>query len=106
MVEFCEKCGAIIMGKAGEEVSCPACGHSTQAKEEVTLTQKVEKKKELEVFDEESTQVHPIATLDSGCPKCGCTQVYYWSKQMRAGDEPETQFYKCTSCKHQWRKHM
>lgn len=102
MVEFCDKCGAIIMGKAGESTACPACGHSKEVKEEVKISQKVEEKQEIEVVDTESTEeIHPITPAE--CPKCKNPEAYYWTKQTRAGDEPETQFFKCVKCKHQWR---
>lgn len=106
MVDFCEKCGAIIMGKKGEAVACPSCGHEVKAKSEIKLTQKVEKVQEKEIVDVDDTsaEIHP--EIDIECPECGNNKARYFSKQMRSGDEPETQFYKCTKCKHQWRKHM
>ena len=39
------------------------------------------------------------------CPKCGNPEAYYWLLQTRAGDEPETQFFRCTKCSHQWRNY-
>lgn len=102
MVDFCEKCGAIIVGKKGEKVKCPACGKSSEAKTEVKLSEKVKKKEEVEVINSNKTpEIHP--TTEAECPQCGCTEAYYWTKQTRAGDEPETQFFKCTECAHQWR---
>ncbi|MEC8339107.1 MAG: transcription factor S [Nanoarchaeota archaeon] len=107
MVDFCDKCGAIIMGAKGSEVPCPSCGHSNKATSEVKISQKIEKKEEKEIVDTEdaSAEVHPIAK-GIECPECGHDEARYFSRQMRAGDEPETQFYKCENCKHQWRKHM
>lgn len=105
MVDFCEKCGALIMGKAGEDITCSSCKHVNQATTSVDLSQKVEKKKEFEVLgDESKAEVHPLT--DTQCPKCGHNKAYFWTKQMRAGDEPETQFYKCEKCSHQWRDYM
>ena len=105
MVDFCEKCGALIMGKAGEDITCSSCGHVNKATTDMNLSQKVEKKKELEILgDESETEVYPLA--DAQCERCGHDKAYFWSKQMRAGDEPETQFYKCEKCGHQWRDYM
>ncbi|MCA9496249.1 MAG: transcription factor S [Nanoarchaeota archaeon] len=102
MVEFCSKCDAIIIGKKGEEITCAACGHVNKAKSSVKLSEKIEKKDEMEVFDISSTEeIHPITPVE--CPKCKNSEAYYWTKQTRAGDEPETQFFKCCVCKHQWR---
>jgi len=102
MVEFCSKCGSIIMGKKGENVLCPACGTKNKTKDTIKLTEKVAKKEELEVINANKTEeIHPITPAD--CPQCGCKQAYYWTKQTRAGDEPETQFFKCVECAHKWR---
>jgi DNA-directed RNA polymerase subunit M len=102
MVDFCEKCGAIVIGKKGEEVSCSSCGHGTKAKSAVSLSQKISKKEEIEIVDtDKSSEVHPTTEVD--CPECSHNLAYYWTKQTRAGDEPETQFFKCVSCNHQWR---
>ena len=107
MVDFCDKCGAIIMGAKGTQVACSACGHSNKAKSEVKLSQKIEKKEEKEIIDVSSDEmeVNPIAK-GIECPKCENDEARYSSRQMRSGDEPETQFYTCTKCKHHWRKHM
>lgn len=105
MVDFCSKCNALIMGKAGEEIKCASCGHIEKAQSDMTLSQKVEKKKKLEVMgDSAEAEVYPLSDVE--CPKCGHPKSYFWSKQMRAGDEPETQFYKCEKCSHQWRDYM
>lgn len=104
MVEFCDDCGALIMGKKGEEVICPSCGKSKTAKE-VKLSKKLEVKEDLEVIDkdESGAEIHPLT--DSECPECKHNKAFYWTRQTRAGDEPETQFYKCEKCKHQWREY-
>mgnify|MGYP006309565357 CR=1 FL=1 len=105
MVDFCEKCGALIMGKAGEDITCSSCGFINKATISVELSQKVQRKKEFEVLGEEAkTEVNPLT--DTKCPKCEHNKAYFWTKQMRAGDEPETQFYKCEKCNHQWRDYM
>jgi len=105
MVEFCDDCGALIMGKKGEEVVCPSCGKSKTAKKDVVISKKLEVKEDLEIIDkdEASGEIHPITDVD--CPECEHPKAFYWTKQTRAGDEPETQFYKCEKCKHQWREY-
>jgi len=92
------------MGKKGEEVACPSCGHNTKAKSEVKLSEKIEKKEETEIVDtDNSEEIYPTTPVE--CPKCGNDEAYYWTKQTRAGDEPETQFFKCVACKNQWREY-
>lgn len=102
MVDFCEKCDALIMGKKNQEVSCPSCGHISKAKGEISLKKKIDKKEDFEVFNPDSTDgIYPTTEVE--CPECKHKEAYYWTKQTRAGDEPETQFFKCVECKHQWR---
>lgn len=102
MVDFCEKCGAIIMGKKGENVECSSCGAKNKAKSTIKLSEKVEHKEEIEVIDTNKTaEIHPTTEIE--CPQCGNHEAHYWTKQTRSGDEPETQFFKCVECAHQWR---
>ncbi len=45
---------------------------------------------------------HPI--IDNViCPKCGNTQANWWMVQTDSADEPSTQFFRCTKCRHTWR---
>ena len=102
MVDFCNKCGSIIMGKKGDSVECPSCGEKNKAKTTVKLSQKVQQKEEKEIINTNKTpEIHPTTLAE--CPQCKASEAYYWTKQTRAGDEPETQFFKCTECAHQWR---
>ncbi|MFW6283525.1 MAG: transcription factor S [Minisyncoccales bacterium] len=104
MVDFCDKCSSIIIGKKGEAVKCPSCGHENKAKSTINLSEKIENKQEKEVVDiNSSAEIHPTTEVE--CPECENKEAYYWTKQTRAADEPETQFFKCTACKHQWREY-
>ena len=105
MVEFCSNCGAILIGKKGEEITCKGCGFIQKAKTSVVMSEKIEKKSEIEVIDtrDSSAEIHPLTEME--CPKCKHSLAYYWTRQTRAGDEPETNFYKCELCKHQWREY-
>ena len=102
MVDFCDDCGSIIMGKKGEDSTCPACGKIQKSKTSISLNEKIKKTEDIEVIDKNASEkVNSI--VDDKCKKCSETKVYFWTKQMRSGDEPETQFFKCTKCGHQWR---
>lgn len=37
------------------------------------------------------------------CPKCGNHEAYWWIVQTDTAEEPSTQFFRCTKCKHTWR---
>ncbi len=105
-IEFCSECGAIVMGKKGEEVNCPSCGTPQKASNSIKLSEKVVKKEEKEIVstDKTAAEIHPL--MDFECPKCGNGKAYFWTKQTRSGDEPETQFFKCNSCSNQWRNYQ
>lgn len=101
---FCPKCGSMLRPKVvrDKKVMGCSCGYSEEkSSSSVKFTEKKEEiRRDFEVVEKE-VSVHPI--VDEECPKCKNPQAYTWSQQMRAGDEPETQFFKCTVCSHQWR---
>ena len=39
------------------------------------------------------------------CPKCKNNKAVWWLLQTRSGDEPPTQFYRCTKCAQTWREY-
>jgi DNA-directed RNA polymerase subunit M len=100
---FCPKCKSILLPKKkGTKVQlvCSGCGY-TSGEGKAVISEKVHHDhKEMEIIRSD-TEVLP--TTDVICPKCGNKKAYYWFLQTRASDEPETQFLKCTECKHQWR---
>lgn len=92
------------MGKKGEDATCPSCGDVQKAKTTISLKEKIIKKNELEIIENNSTvKMHPL--VDTVCPKCKHSRAHFWTKQTRAGDEPETQFYQCEKCAHKWRNY-
>ena len=102
---FCEKCGGLMVlkGEAKKRyLACTRCSFKKKEIKEMKFSEKVESKtKPIEVIEKE-VETSPI--LEKDCPKCGNDKAYFWTVQTRAGDEPETEFYKCTKCKHQWRE--
>lgn len=102
---FCKKCGSMLRPKVvrDKKVMACSCGYVAESTGSSTMTfnsKPSEVIKEVEVIEKEIS-IHPI--VDEECPKCKNPKAFTWSQQMRAGDEPETQFFKCTECKHQWR---
>ena len=108
---FCKKCGSILVPKKGQMV-CPRCSYKSKEKigtqttkesdSSFTIKERVKQKEkpEIEIVEEEKEAL-PI--VDRECPKCGNKQAYFWEIQTRAADEPATQFFRCTKCKHTWR---
>lgn len=97
---FCPKCSSLLMPSEGI-MKCPNCKHSAK---EGKLTEKKKKEKKLEVI-ETKEQEKSFPTIKADCEKCGNNQAYFHTKQTRAADEPETNFFKCTKCGHQWREY-
>ena len=103
-MEFCPKCGSIVVPKAGSKSKSYACdcGYRTKQVPSTVLKEKItlEKKDQIEVIDK---NLETLPKTEEECPKCKNNGAYYWSVQTRAGDEAETRFFECTKCKHRWR---
>jgi len=102
-MKFCPKCGSILV-PAGTEVVCKSCGHK-EAAGDLRLFKEVKKEKKQVVAQEKTKDVETMPTANIKCPKCGHDVAYFWTVQTRAGDEAETQFYRCKKCGHNWRKY-
>lgn len=101
-MQFCPKCGTILVQK-NKSLLCPKCGYRTKERIDLISSEKVTRAGKIDVLHERESSVWPV--VSEVCPKCGHGQAYYFSAQMRSGDEAETQFYKCVKCKHTWRKY-
>ena len=99
-MEFCEKCGGLIVVKEGR-TECARCGHKLKKKMKLQSFEKIVKPNAISVINEESDNTYPIVEMK--CKKCECKKAYFWTLQTRSSDESETKFYKCLKCKHTWR---
>lgn len=106
-MEFCPKCKS-LMKRTGEVVKCrnPSCGFekapSAAAREEAPLILPRKRPARDILIVEEATAGLP--TTAAQCPGCGHGEAYWWMRQMRGADEPETRFYRCTKCNKTWRE--
>jgi transcription factor S len=98
-MEFCEKCGGLIIMKEDKAV-CASCGHKSDKKLKIKSTERIGKKEGVAVVKKEDN-VYP--EVEMKCPKCKNKKAYFWTQQTRSSDESETKFYKCTECGHSWR---
>lgn len=103
---FCPKCGGILMPKkdGNKKWFACTCGYKTKDIKEAKLREVVEGSKKVEVI--ERSDFESLPQTDVECPKCHNRKAYYWLVQTRAGDEPETRFFRCTKCKHTWREYQ
>lgn len=101
-MEFCEKCGGIIMVQDGK-AACAGCGHKVKKKLKIEASEKITQHETVAVIKEDAENTYPIVEID--CPKCKNKKAFFWTSQTRSSDESETKFYKCSKCKHTWRKY-
>ena len=81
-----------------------SCGYTNKKAENIEIKEvMVGNGKNPEPVDEE---VETLPLADAECPKCQHNKAYFWMVQTRAGDEPETKFYKCEKCKHIWKRRV
>lgn len=100
---FCPKCGSLLKPKneKGKSILACSCGYSLKPKEEVSVKEEMKGKEQSIEIVSDNDKTLPVT--DAECSKCKNKKAYFWLIQTRAGDEPETKFLKCTSCKHTWR---
>lgn len=101
-MRFCPTC-EVKLRRNGQGLLCPKCSYSENQQAAGTAPQSEEKfESELNVFEEnEGTDTMP--TIEKECEKCGNREAVWWMLQTRSADEPTTQFYRCTKCRHTWR---
>ncbi len=105
-VEFCKKCGFIMLPekkKTSVSLRCRKCSYSTKkGVHEIKLMEKRKTSKAVVVLEKNET---PLPIIDMQCPRCSNPKAYYWMQQTRSADEPPTQFFRCVKCKHVWREY-
>ena len=87
----------------GKKYFICSCGNNTKsasAQKPSVIKEKGEAKKDYSIMSETDTT---LPSTEEVCPECGHGKAFWWTKQMRASDEPETKFLRCEKCKHTWR---
>ena len=93
---------------SGGQLKCRKCGYIRKI--EQADTDKVNKKKsrtekEIMIVDDEEDKIKTMPTIQIKCPKCGNNLAFWWLRQLRAADESEVRFFRCTECEHTWRQY-
>ena len=101
-MEFCAKCGSVMIVK-DKKGKCAKCGYSPKGKMEISAKEILGAKKQVAVVKDKDTDVFPV--INANCRKCGNQEAYFWTTQTRAGDEAETRFFRCTKCRFTWREY-
>ena len=95
-MEFCPKCGTLLMMKKGR-FGCSRCSYFAKGKINMEIKEAMKDRSVVAVVNEKEVDIYP--SIDYNCKKCKHKKAYFWIRQMRAGDEPESKFYKCVKCK-------
>jgi transcription factor S len=103
-MKFCPKCEVRLKkSNSGSALNCPKCNYSESGSDKIKKEKKADSS-ELNILDEnEGKETLPTIKID--CEKCGNKEAVWWMLQTRSADEPTTQFYRCTKCRHTWRNY-
>jgi len=104
---FCPECKSLLISSGGQ-LKCRKCGYirKIEASEHKQMTR--EKKcteNEITIVDDEDTNIKTLPTIQIKCPKCENNLAFWWLRQLRAADESEVRFFRCTECDHTWRQY-
>jgi len=106
-MKFCPKCEVRLKKSNTSSAICPKCGYSESTTKKTKKETKEETKEELSKLNivEGDEGKETLSTIKIDCEKCGNDEAVWWMLQTRSADEPTTQFYRCTKCRHTWRNY-
>ena len=115
---FCPNCGTLSFPSPSGDITCTnyKCGYTgpanvkmkVQGKEidlSKTKTTTKAEKREYDIIKDSDQRKGVLSTESYMCPKCDCTEVYFYLEQTRSSDEPETRMLTCKDCGHGWREY-
>ncbi|RLI89666.1 MAG: transcription factor S [Archaeoglobales archaeon] len=102
-MEFCPKCKSIMIYQ-GNKAVCRKCGYEKVCEEDEDVVI-VAKRNRDDVPVIEGEDIKTLPTTNVICPACGNREAYWWLRQLRAADESEVRFFRCTKCGKTWREY-
>jgi transcription factor S len=107
-MEFCEECGTLMRPTKEKENTILICPNCKKQKEnngnDTKICSKV-KQNPLDSIPILDDNANTLPTMEMLCKECGNKKVFWWTRQTRSSDEPETRFYRCTKCNYTWREY-
>jgi DNA-directed RNA polymerase subunit M len=95
-----------MMISSGGQLKCRKCGYIRKIESTDQMkTQKMRTENEITIVDDEDDKIKTMPTIQIKCPKCGNNLAIWWLRQLRAADESEVRFFRCTECDHTWRQY-
>ncbi len=102
---FCPECKSLMISSGGQ-LKCRKCGYIRKIESTDNMTKKRDRvEKEIMIVDDEGEKIRTLPTIQIKCPKCGNNLAFWWLRQLRAADESEVRFFRCTECEHTWRQY-
>jgi len=91
---------------SGGQLKCKKCGYIRKIGNADQLkVNKPRKEKEITIVDDEEEKIKTLPTIQIRCPKCDNNLAFWWLRQLRAADESEVRFFRCTECSYTWRQY-
>lgn len=105
-MEFCPKCKSMMIPIKKEDTAkavyrCKKCEFEKDIdKNFISKTERDER--EVTVLEQREMG---MPTTRAICQECGNDVAYWWLRQLRAADESEVRFFRCTKCGNTWREY-
>jgi DNA-directed RNA polymerase subunit M len=104
---FCPECKSLLISSGGQ-LKCRKCGYIRKIeradKRQMTRSKK-RTENEITIVDDEGEKIKTLPTIQIKCQKCGNNLAFWWLRQLRAADESEVRFFRCTKCEYTWRQY-
>lgn len=104
---FCPECKSMLISSGGQ-LKCRKCGYNRKIvdTDQKQMSRTVDRKeKTITIVDDEEEDLKTMPTIQIKCPKCDNNLAIWWLRQLRAADESEVRFFRCTKCDHTWRQY-
>jgi len=93
---------------SGGQLKCRKCGYIRKIDDadQNKMTRKTDRtENEITIVEDEKEDQKTMPTIQIKCPKCANNLAIWWLRQLRAADESEVRFFRCTECGHTWRQY-
>ena len=84
---------------------CRKCGFTKKREEGSGTFVSREERRGDDIAILEGSESAGLPTTIAKCPECGNRTAYWWLRQLRAADESEVRFFRCTECGATWREY-
>lgn len=101
---FCPECKSLMIASAGQ-LKCRKCGYIRTIGDNDKLKKKTMRSEKEITIVEDAENIQTLPTITIKCAKCENTTAFWWLRQLRAADESEVRFFRCTECGHTWRQY-